>query len=202
MSIPKEGMNGTADNGVVRARHGRAVLLKKGQFVELTNTLGQQVVDTWAFDAADPAERLSMEDTRSKNSSIYARAGDVLYSDRRRPMLTFVSDTSPGRHDMLLCACNQAIYVELGCERHHRNCRDNLREAPSPLNLFMNVQVGPEGEVQRFPPASKPGDRIVLRAEMDLFVVFSSCPQDITPINGTLCTPTDVHYRIFDAGAV
>jgi uncharacterized protein YcgI (DUF1989 family) len=37
---------------------------------------------------------------------------------------------------------------------------------------------------------------------MDLVVVFSSCPQDITPINGTLCTPTDVHYRIIDAGPV
>ena len=213
MSVPKDGVDGPADNEVIPARHGRAVRLKRGQFVELTNTFGQQVVDTWAFGAVDPTERLSMEDTRSKNSSVYARAGDVLYSDRRRPMLAFVSDSSPGRHDMLLCACNQAIYVELGCEQYHRNCRDNLREAlasvgidrreaPSPLNLFMNVQVGPEGQVQRFPPASKPGDRVVLRAEIDLVVVFSSCPQDITPINGALCTPTDVHYRIIDAGPI
>jgi uncharacterized protein YcgI (DUF1989 family) len=120
---------------VIRARHGEAVLLKKGQCVELINTHGQQVVDTWAFAAADPTERLSMEDTRSKNSTVYARAGDVLYSDRRRPMLSFVSDTSPGRHDMLLCACNQAIYVELGCERYHRNCRDNLREALAAVGI-------------------------------------------------------------------
>ena len=213
MSVPKDGVDGPADNQVIPARHGRAVHLKRGRFVELINIFGQQVVDTWAFGAVDPTEWLSMEDTRSKNSSVYARAGDVLYSDRRRPMLTFVSDTSPGRHDMLLCACNQAIYVELGCEQYHRNCRDNLREAlasvgidrreaPSPLHLFMNVQVGPEGQVQRFPPASKPGDRVVLRAEIDLVVVFSSCPQDITPINGALCTPTDVHYRIIDAGPI
>jgi uncharacterized protein YcgI (DUF1989 family) len=62
----------------------------------------------------------------------------------------------------------------------------------------MNVLVGPQGQVQRFPPASKPGDRVVLRAEMDLVVAFSCCPQDIKPINGEACTPTDVHYRIID----
>ena len=58
-------MNGPAGNWVIPARHGTAVRLKQGQLVELTNTFGQQVVDTWAFGAVDPTEWLSMEDTRS-----------------------------------------------------------------------------------------------------------------------------------------
>ncbi len=36
----------------------------------------------------------------------------------------------------------------------------------------------------------------MLRAEMDLVVVFSACPQDITPIDGPELTPRDAHFRI------
>ena len=145
--------------------------------------------------------------SRSVNSRIYVKAGDILSSNLRRPMLTVIKDTSPGRHDALLCACNQSVYAELGVKEYHRNCQDNLAEAlqefgvtppttPSPLNLFFNVTVGSQGEVLRQSPATKPGDLVALRAEMDLFVAFSSCPQDITPVNGPARTPRDTHYRI------
>jgi uncharacterized protein YcgI (DUF1989 family) len=126
-------------------------------------------------------------------------------------MVRFVSDTSPGFHDTLLCCCNQGVYTDLGVKEYHRNCEDNLGEAlaaigltrpfvPGPLNLFMNVTVGPDGEVVRKPPASKAGDTVRLSAEMDLIMVFSSCPQDIIPINGVACTPTDTHYRVIPVG--
>jgi uncharacterized protein YcgI (DUF1989 family) len=192
---------------LIPARHGKAIPLRRGQTIEIVNTHGNQVLDTWAFNAADASEHLSMEHTRSVNSRIYVNAGDVLYSNRRRAILRFLSDTSPGRHDTLLCACNEALYVELGCKEYHRNCEDNLAEAlktqhlqpravPSPLNLFMNVVASPEGEVLRSPPASGPGDTVRLRAELDLVIVFSSCPQDIKPVNGPGLVPKDAHYRI------
>ena len=41
-----------------------------------------------------------------------------------------------------------------------------------------------------------PADYIMLRAEMDLVIVFSACPQDILPINGVACCPTDAHFEI------
>jgi uncharacterized protein YcgI (DUF1989 family) len=195
------------DLGLIPARHAKAVLVRKGETIEVINTHGNQVLDTWAFNADDVSENMSMEHTRSVNSRIYAVAGDVLSSNRRRPMLRFTSDTSPGRHDTLLCACNQAVYTELGVRDYHRNCQDNLYEAleafeavppsaPSPLNLFMNVTVGPDGAVIRKPPASKPGDTVEFTAEMDVIVVFSSCPQDITPVNGPSLTPSDAHFRV------
>lgn len=196
-----------AELGLIPARHGKAVLLRKGETIEVINTHGNQVLDTWAFNANDVSENMSMEHTRSVNSRIYAAAGDVLSSNRRRPILRFESDSSPGRHDTLLCACNQAVYTELGVHNYHRNCQDNLYEAlrefdvkppsaPSPLNLFMNVTIGADGTVIRKPPASKAGDQVELVAEMDVIMVFSSCPQDITPINGPSLTPSDAHYRI------
>jgi uncharacterized protein len=200
-------MPATSEPILIPARHGRAALVRQGRSVRVVNTHGSQVLDTWAFSRADPAEHMSMEHTRSFNSRLFPAVGDVMVTDRRRPILRWLEDTSPGRHDTLLPACNRSIYEELGCREYHRNCADNLHEAlaelglsvpftPSPLNLFMNIPIGPDGAVVRLPPASRPGDRVVLRAEMDLVIVFSACPQDITPINGPACTPTDAHFSI------
>ena len=195
----------------VPAGHGKAFVVARGQSVEIINTHGTQVVDTWAFARDDPGEFMSMAHTRSVNSRVWPRAGEAFVSIRRRPMLRLLADTSPGVHDTLLCACNRAIYAELGAAPDHRNCEDNLHEAlsavgkdvaftPAPLNLFMNVGVSPEGAVIRGSPVSRPGDKIVFRAEMDLVVAFSACPQDITPINSEERTPRDVHVRIGVSG--
>lgn len=191
----------------IPARRGRAVRLAPGRLIQVVNTYGSQVLDTWAFGAADPLEHLSMEHTRSSNSRWTVGPGMVFVSSRRRPMLTLVEDTSPGVHDTLLPACSPELYRELGCAEGHGSCEENLHAAlrevglavpftPGPLNLFMNVPISPDGTLDRLPPASRPGDRVMLRAEMDLWLVFSACPQDVTPINGALRTPTDAHFRL------
>jgi uncharacterized protein YcgI (DUF1989 family) len=178
----------------IPARHGVAVRVKAGDSLKLINLRGNQVLDTWAFNAADVTEYMSMAHTRSRNSRIYVGSGDSLISNHRRPILTIEEDTSPGRHDILLCACNLWIYRELGVTEYHRNCSDNLHEAlatvgiavpwtPSPFNVFMNVPVDSDGRLDRVPPASKPGDYVLLRAAFDLVVAVSACPQDITAVN-------------------
>lgn len=44
--------------------------------------------------------------------------------------------------------------------------------------------AGPPNFALKFEaPISKAGDHVVLKAEMDCIVAFSSCPQDILPIN-------------------
>ena len=138
---------------------------------------------------------------------IFPRAGDDLVTNRRRPILHFAEDTSPGVHDTLMAACDDYRYGLLGCTEYHDNCTDNLfaglrkigltaPECPSPLNLWMNIPVDAEGNTTWGVPASKPGDYVVLRAEMDCVVAMSYCPQDILPINGEACNPTEAHYRI------
>ncbi len=47
-------------------------------------------------------------------------------------------------------------------------------------------------------PLCKPGDYVILRAAMDCIVVLSTCPQDMIPINGAACMPTEVHFRVID----
>jgi uncharacterized protein YcgI (DUF1989 family) len=46
------------------------------------------------------------------------------------------------------------------------------------------------------PPVSKPGDYVVLEAVIDCVVTMSACPQDIIPINGEACKPTEAHFAV------
>ncbi|MEM7653714.1 MAG: urea carboxylase-associated family protein [Pseudomonadota bacterium] len=193
----------------IPARRGKAAFVEAGQHVKVINTKGEQVVDTWAFSTHDLMEFMSAEHTRPTIRRMIPKTGDHLYSNRRRPILTIVEDTSPGIHDMLMAACDSYRYGLLGCTEYHDNCTDNLHasmyalglrapETPSPLNLFMNIPWDAEGNLEFAPPRGKPGDYIVLRAEMDLVIAMSACPQDILPINGTHGKPTEAHFQILN----
>ena len=192
---------------VIPARKGVAARVRQGQVVTVINTHGTQVVDTWAFCADDVAEFMSMEHSRGAMLKVNPRNGDTLRSNKRRPMLTLIKDTSGEVHDTLIAACDRYRYEQLGHVGHHDSCTDNLAhalaslgvtgaETPSPLNLFMNIPVGADGSVSFQPPVSTPGSHVRLKAEMDLIVVFSACPQDLVPVNGADCMPRDAHYTI------
>jgi uncharacterized protein YcgI (DUF1989 family) len=192
----------------IPARRGKAAHVARGGHVKVINTHGEQVVDTWAFNRADPSEFMSMEHTRAHTLHIVPRVGDVLRTNRRRPILTLTEDTSGGIHDMLMAACDRYRYAFLGVEGHHDNCADNLIAAladlgvtsphvPSPLNLFMNIPWTDKGALSfAAPPKPVPGSYVVLRAEMDLTIAFSACPQDILPINGVAGRPVEAHFTI------
>lgn len=189
----------------IPARQGRAVRLAKGQRIKLINTHGSQVVDTWAFSAADLGEFMSMEHTRPTLLGIMPRVGEAMRSNRRRPILTFLEDSSPGIHDTLIAACDRYRYELLGHKGYHESCTENLHramaelgltppEVPCPLNMWMNIPVRPDGTLGFEPTVAKPGDHVLLRAEMDLIAVFSACPMDITPVNGL--KPTNAHFQV------
>jgi uncharacterized protein len=191
----------------IPARKGIGAVLMKGQQVKVINTHGQQVIDTWAFNRADLTECMSMEHSRASLSRIMARVGDSMVTNHRRPILTVVDDISPGVHDTLIAACDRYRYELLGCATYHDNCTDNLAAAmaalgltppktPSPWNLFMNIPVQVDGTVSFEPPVCQAGDYLVLRAEMDCVIAFSACPQDIVPINGVDCMPTEAHFAV------
>ena len=199
---------------IIPARGGKAAFVEAGQRIRVINTHGQQVVDTWAFRRDELTEFMSMEHSRTFLSRIMARVGDSMVTNHRRPILTLVEDTtvegeSAGIHDTLLAACDRYRYELLGCEGYHDNCTDNLAvglaelgltpaETPSPWNLFMNIPVASDGTVSFEAPVSRPGDYVTLRAEMDCVLAFSACPQDIVPINGVDCIPTEAHFQILE----
>jgi uncharacterized protein YcgI (DUF1989 family) len=186
---------------------GRAVMLRPGQAIRLINTHGTQVVDTWALSTADPTEVLSVEHTRRMLFNLFPKQGDAFYSNRRNKMLLLEEDSSDCRHDMLLAACDPWLYRHYGCASGHRNCCDNFQEAlaaigtkaervPNPVNLWMNIPVLDSARIELRPPVSRPGDHVLLRALMDVIVVFSACPMDVTPINGEDRQVRPVHFEV------
>lgn len=191
------------------ARSGTALRLAEGESLKIVNTHGTQVVDCWAFNAADLGEWMSMPHTRNACRKLAPAVGDSLVTTLRRPILTLEADTSPGVHDTLMPCCDAARYKELGYD-DHASCAANLAEGlkalgvappspPTPLNIFMNVPVGPTGRIEIVPPVSRPGDYVVLRAEMACLVALSACPHDIFPVNGADATPRDVAYAVHRA---
>ena len=193
----------------IPAKSGKAVYMTNGQTIKIINTHGKQVIDTWAFNANDLGEYMSMEHSRTTILKLIPSIGDVLNTNKRNPILTFMEDTSPGIHDAVISACDNERYQLLGHKGYHRNCSDNLIEAMAglnvsfqqrgtPLNLFMNIPWTANGALSFEEPATQPGDYVVLRAEQDLIVSFSACPQDILPINGRQTSPTEAHFEVLN----
>src|SRR5262249_10979042 len=191
----------------IPARRGKAARVRAGQHVRVINTHGTQVVDTWAFSADDVTEWMAMDASRAWFLKLAAAVGDSYLTNRRQPILTLDEDTSDCRHDTLMAACDPHRYHLLGVQGHHDNCRDNLHAAlaelgitipatPSPLNLFMNIPWAPDGTLSWGDPVSKPGSYARLRAEMDLVIAFSACPQDILPINGRTGRTTEAPFLV------
>jgi hypothetical protein len=192
----------------IPARRGKAAFVSAGQIVTVINTHGEQVVDTWAFNRADLGEFMSNEHTRAHSLHLVPEPGDILRTNKRRPILTLIEDTSGGVHDTLIAACDRYRYAFLGVEGYHDNCTDNLfagmaelglvpPKVPSPLNLFMNIPWDADGSLGfAAPPRPVPGGYVRLRAEMDLVIAFSACPQDILPINGNAGKPVEAHFTV------
>lgn len=190
----------------IPARHAKAAFVKRRQHIKVINTHGTQVVDCWALNADNMTEFMSMEHCRVSLESVIPRKGNTMVTNRRRPILKIIDDSASGTHDTLLAACDRYRYELLGCNEYHRNCTDNFWEAmvevrckpvelPSPFNLWQNTPVEPDGKIKPNPPVTKKGDYIVLRAEMDLVVCLSACPQDITSICGN--KPRNAHFEVY-----
>jgi uncharacterized protein YcgI (DUF1989 family) len=187
---------------VVAGGFGGAWDARADELITVVDLEGEQTGDFVAFVATDPEEWLSPIHCREALRSLFVRDGDVLVTNRRRPVLEIVRD-DVGVHDATIPACDPTRYaVEFGVPGH-RNCLENLwgsvadrgvdiRRMPEPLNLFQNTPVVGDGRIGLTDPVSRPGERIVLRALVDLFGALSPCPQDIIPGNGLRPTPMRV----------
>ena len=187
----------------VPAREARAVRVRPGGRVRVVDVEGGQVVDLFAFAADDVSEHASAEHTRIHVNRLFPRVGESFVTNRRRPILHFERDDSPGVHDMRCAACDPVRYRLLGVDGWHPSCQENLQramaalghaaiEVPQPVHLFMAVRVEPDGSLTGGAAPTRAGDSVVLRAEMDCVVVASACPQDRNEINHYRPTPIGI----------
>lgn len=164
-----------------------AIELSQGDELVVIDPEGQQVSDLTAFNASDVREYLSSGRSIDYASRLFLSTGDLLYSNRSRPMFEIMEDTC-GRHDFTLTPCSKDTFSIIYGESGKRpGCEGNLARAlgahgigvdqvPIAFNLFMHVAVdGDTGVIKVLPPLSKAGDFIRLRALMPLIVGLTAC---------------------------
>jgi uncharacterized protein len=187
-------MTGLVERVHIPAFEGRGVLLRTGQLLDIVDLEGHQVADLVAFDAADPSEYLSTGHTVSCNAKVTLAVGDQVFTNHRNPVFTILADDI-GKHDIVVPCCDPERYSRDYGLPDHPNCLANLFQARDLLgveveihgenawNVFMHNRVTPEGKVVTDPAMNPPGSKITLRAERDLIVLVSACPQDLSPCN-------------------
>ena len=194
--IPTEALTGSlvVFDDLLPAKQGIAFEMALGQVLRIVDVEGQQVPDLLCFNAADHADKFSPPNTQLLNRTIFLGTGHHLYSTRARPMMTILED-SVGVHDVISGGCSAATNEFRYGGRGTASCRGNFEEAlarygiaepeiPYNFNIFMNVTVSADGATAIEESPSKPGDYIDLRADMDLIVAISNCPQSRNPCNG------------------
>lgn len=190
-------------NTVVPAGEPWIGTVKAGQIFRILDMEGNQAVDTLFYNAADSEERYSANDTIRAQGNIYLSAGSKLLSNRGNTLLTIVADTC-GRHDTLGGACSaESNTVRYALDkRDMHSCRDSFlmaiahghhgltkRDLASNINFFMNVPVTTDGELRFADGISAAGRYVEMRAEMDVLVLISNCPQLNNPCNAYNPTP-------------
>jgi urea carboxylase-associated protein 1 len=191
-------------DAVVPAKGHTAFEMKKGQTLHIEDLEGQQAIDLICYNLDNLDEKFWAAHTAKLAGTIYVTAGDVLYSDLARPMMTITEDTV-GVNDVICGSCSYALdVVRYGEEKAQKGCMDNFEESIAPwglerkdipmcFNIFLRYPVEADGSVSiEQDPPSKAGDYIELRAEMDLLISISNCPQENNPCTGYNPTPIRV----------
>jgi uncharacterized protein len=183
-------------------------ILKQGQTLRIIDSEGQQAVDALLYNAKDPAERYSAQDTMRAQGSAYVQLGTNLISNRDRVMARITAD-SCGHHDTSAGCCScESNAVRFGeATKYQHACRENFilelarhgltkRDIVANLNFFMNVPIDPSGNFTVVDGISAPGNYVDITADMDLIFVISNCPQVNNPCNGF--NPSPIRVVIWD----
>jgi urea carboxylase-associated protein 1 len=185
----------------VPAGDGYVGTIPAGGSVRIVDLYGNQAADTLFYDAADLTNRYSAMDTIREQRSAYLTTGSRLLSANLDPLVTITADTC-GRHDTLGGACSQeSNVVRYGMHtRHQHACRETFlrygalvgigaRDLGHNINFFMNVPLTDDGGLTFADGLSAPGKYVEVRAERDVLVLISNCPQLNNPCNGWNPTP-------------
>jgi uncharacterized protein YcgI (DUF1989 family) len=187
---------------IIPAKEYSAFTMRRGETLRFVDIEGKQVPDVVCFNEHDVTEHLNMGNTLLLNKRRELRHGDVLYSVICNPMMTIVGYSNEASYAYGPMCSEELNHIRYGVAGT-RNCRDNFamalapwgidrRQIPNAFVPFMRVEVEADGAMEIKEPTSGPGDYYDLRAEMDLLVAVSNCPQERNPCNGFKPTPMGI----------
>jgi uncharacterized protein len=160
--------------------------LKNGQVIRIIATT---TVDFVCMRLDNLKERFDQARTKVYNMKIFVTTGDKLMGRNNQHMMTIVENTN---HEGTLRDYYHRDYRDEEIPDH--GCYENLSRAlapygiapediPNPFNLNQHMKIdGVTGRMDHTTVRPKPGSYVDLRAEMDLLVAFSACPD--MPVGG------------------
>ena len=157
------------------------------------------MVDFFAEAAENSGEFLSTGVTIDYNESLRLKAGSIIYTNLYRPMLEVLYD-DVGEHDLLHPCCRPEMYDFFYHNgKGHPNCLDNINHALgehraiiTPVNLFMHTKINADGSISVEEPLSKAGDKIILKALMDMTLGVAACSVSESRCNSGKCSPVKI----------
>ena len=184
---------------IINACTGKAINVMKGQTIKIIDIEGTQVVDFFAEAKETPDEFLSTGVTIDCNESLKLKVGGLIYSNLYKPMFEILSD-DVGEHDLLHPCCRPEMYdFFYNNGSGHSNCLENINNSLNsnrpiihPVNFFMYTKINADGSISVEKPISKPGDKVVLRALMDVRIGVAACSVSESNCNGGKCSPIKI----------
>jgi uncharacterized protein YcgI (DUF1989 family) len=178
---------------------GFAFDMTAGQAVRITS---QTIIDFVCFCRENLRERFDQARTKANQRKIFISTGDQLISKLNNTMMAIVEDTFEGHHDLQEGMCSrkrhelaaakgiwEKTYGRPLSDMPPRGCTENLgmalapygiavEDVPSPFNIFQHMIIHADtGELAHSHLRPKPpGAHVTLRAEMNLLVAISTCP--------------------------
>ncbi|HEY7610442.1 MAG TPA: urea carboxylase-associated family protein [Alphaproteobacteria bacterium] len=193
---------------VIPARYGRAFVAKKGQVLRIQPVEDGQVGDCVFYNANDTKEWFHVGQSWAINGILKtgtAKSFKHFYSKppRENIMLTTLEDTMKNHWGNNGGRCSTRLYQLRDNLSAHRSCQENLTEALRPFgltgdevmdvfNVFMAVDLHPDGSFTIKPSPVTKNDYIDLRAEMDVLAAISACPADTSPTNNGRSAPLGI----------
>lgn len=189
--------------------------MRRGHQLTLTDIEGGANVGMLLYNPYNPLERINIPDTLKCQHTFRLTTGHCIYTDMGRVLCSIIEDDT-GWHDAVGGTCNRRL-VERRWGRKtyqqarndmHRNGYDSFlielakyglgkKDMAANLNLFSRVEVDGEGNLHYVPGASKAGDSVTLRFEMDTLVILHACPHPLNPADQWPAQP--VEYAIFES---
>lgn len=187
---------------------GWAAEMKAGQILRLT---ARTIIDFVAFDRHDYAEAFDQAPTKELSNCLYFKRGHTLLSRSGAPLITLVEDgfEGLGTHDLQFGMCGRDRHKRAAEEGRldeylhgddmeipDHGCAENLTWAlepygipyeniPSPVNLFQNMDIDQEtGCMTRTQVRPSAPVDLDLKAERELLVAFSACPDKASKTKG------------------
>lgn len=184
---------------VIEACSGQSIEVKKNEKITVIDIDGTQVVDFFAESKQNPLEFLSTGVTIDCNESLKLKVGDTIFTNLYNPMFKLLLD-DVGEHDLLHPCCRPEMYEFFYHNGEgHPNCLENINRCLNenhpiihPVNLFMCTKINPDGRISVEQPITKPGDKVILKAEMDVRLGIAACSVSESKCNGGKCSPIKI----------